>query len=74
MSRSCVTMPVASNSCVSPCDCLAYRFGNAADHPDRTPCYGSDMTETEWQVVRAALPVPAWLRGGAADPRAIAAA
>lgn len=41
------------------CDCLAHRFGNAADRPDHTPCYGSDMTEAEWQAVRTALPVPA---------------
>jgi hypothetical protein len=36
-------------------------FGNAADRPARTACYGSDPTEAEWQVVRASLPVPAWL-------------
>lgn len=51
-----------------PCDCLAHRFGNAADRPDRVPCYGSDMTEAEWQVVRAALPVPAWLEGRGGRP------
>jgi hypothetical protein len=42
---------------------LPSRSGNAADRPDRAPCYASDMTEKEWQVVRASLPVPAWLQG-----------
>nr|WP_312870376.1 transposase [Streptomyces himalayensis] len=41
----------------------AHRFGNAADGPDRGPCYGSDLTEAEWQVIRPLLPVPAWLQG-----------
>ncbi|WP_405853951.1 transposase [Streptomyces sp. NBC_01515] len=61
-------MSTASNSCVSLCDCLAHRFGNAADGPDRTRCYGSDMTEAEWQVVRAALPIPSWLQGRGRRP------
>lgn len=30
---------------------------------ERTARYVSDMTEAEWQVVRAVLPVPAWLEG-----------
>lgn len=63
MLQSCVSASGTSNSRVLPCDCLAHRFGNAADRPDRIPCYGSDMTEAEWQVVRASLPVPAWLEG-----------
>ncbi|REK84330.1 transposase [Streptomyces inhibens] len=58
-----MSLPTASNSRVSLCGCLAHRFGNAADHPDRIPCYGSDITEAEWQVVRAVLPLPAWLEG-----------
>ena len=55
--------PSEFNSLPSPCDCLAHRFGNAADQPDRAPAYGSDMTDTEWAVVRELLPVPAWLEG-----------
>jgi transposase len=66
--QSCVSVPGASNSRVSPCDCLAHRFGSAADRPDRSPCYASDMTEAEWQVVRASLPVPAWLEGRGGRP------
>lgn len=50
---------VESNSSSPACDCLASRFGNAADGPDRAPCYGSDVAEGEWQIVRALLPVPA---------------
>lgn len=68
MSQSCVTVPVASNSRVPSCECLAHRFGNAGDRPGRTPCYASDMTEAEWQEVRPALPVPAWLTGRGGRP------
>lgn len=46
------------------CDWLAHRYGNVADGPVRVRCYGSDLTEAEWQVVRPLLPVPAWLEGG----------
>ena len=66
--QSCVIVPAASNSRVSPCDCLAHRFGNAADRPDRVPVYPSDMTDEEWAVVRDALPVPAWLEGRGGQP------
>ncbi|MFJ1536667.1 transposase [Streptomyces mirabilis] len=52
-----------SNAPSPACDCLAHRFANAADGPDRVPCYGSDLTEAEWQVIRPLLPVPAWLQG-----------
>ncbi|MGW2522583.1 hypothetical protein ACWC09_37485 [Streptomyces sp. NPDC001617] len=61
--QSFALAPAEFNSPSLPCDCLAHRFGNAADGPDRAPCYGSDMTEAGWQVVRAVLPVPAWLEG-----------
>ncbi|AIJ12671.1 transposase [Streptomyces lividans] len=50
------------------CDCLAHRFGNAADGPQRVWCYGSDMTDAKWQVVRGGLPVPAWLEGRGGRP------
>ncbi|MFI6056553.1 IS5 family transposase [Streptomyces violascens] len=57
-----------SNSASSACDCLAHRFGNAADRPDRVPLYPSDMTDAEWAVVREAMPVPAWLEGRGGQP------
>lgn len=38
-------MPGRLNSAPSACDCLAHRFGNAADRPDRVRRYPSDMTE-----------------------------
>jgi transposase len=66
--QSCVTVPVSSNSRVSSCDCLAHRFGNAADRPERVPVYPSDMTDAEWAVVRDAMPVPAWLEGRGGQP------
>ncbi|MFE0380824.1 transposase [Streptomyces inhibens] len=72
MLKSCVSVPTASNSRVSLCDCLAHRFGDAADRPDRIPCYSSDVTEAEWQVVRALVLVlvlvPAWLEGRGGRP------
>ncbi|QYX83283.1 IS5 family transposase [Streptomyces akebiae] len=60
--------PVASNSRVSSCDCLAHRFGNAADRPERVRRYPSDMTDVQWAVVREAMPVPAWLEGRGGQP------
>jgi transposase len=47
------------------CDCLAHRLGNAADQPERTRRYDSDLTDAEWAIIRPLLPVP-WLnrRGG----------
>lgn len=50
--------PVGFNSPAVSCDCLAPRFGNATDHPDRERRYPSDMTDVEWAVVRDALAVP----------------
>jgi transposase len=68
LSQSCVTVLVPSNSRVSACDCLAHRFGNAADRPDRVRRYPSDMTDAQWAVVRDALPVPAWMEGRGGQP------
>lgn len=68
MSQSCVPVPVPSNSRMSACDCLAHRFGNAADRPDRVRRYPTDMTDAEWQVVRDVMPVPAWLEGRGGQP------
>lgn len=56
------------NSARSACDCLAHRFGNAADQPDRVPVYGSDMTDAQWAVVRDALPTPGWMEGRGGRP------
>lgn len=72
MPQSFAPACMESNSPSLSCDCLAHRFGNAADRPARTPCDVSDMTEAEWRVVRAVLPVPAWLEGRdtAGSPRA----
>jgi len=61
-------LPVESNSAPRSCDCLAHRFGNAGDRPDREPCYPSDMSDAEWAVMRDAMPVPAWLEGRGGQP------
>jgi transposase len=63
-----VVASVESSASTPECDCLAHRFGNAVDHPDRRPRYGTDMTDAEWAVVRAALPVPAWMDGRGGRP------
>ncbi|MFD8931484.1 IS5 family transposase, partial [Streptomyces mirabilis] len=68
MLQSVALASVESNAPSPACDCLAHRFGNAADGPDRVPCYGSDLTEAEWQVIRPLLPVPAWLQGRGGRP------
>jgi transposase len=72
LSQSCLTTLFPSNSRVSACDCLAHRFGNAADRPDRVRQYPSDMTDAEWHVVRDAMPVPAWLEERGGQPEATA--
>jgi transposase len=66
--RVYVLAPVESNALSALCDCLAHRFGNAADHPGRRPRFGSDMTDAEWAIVRLALPAPAWMDGRGGRP------
>jgi hypothetical protein len=68
MPQSSVSAPVASNWPSPSCDCLAHRFGNAVDRPDRRPAYPSDMSGREWAVVRDAMPVPGWLEGRGGQP------
>lgn len=68
MSQLYVATSEESSSSTPECDCLAHRFGNAADHPGRRRRYGTDMTDAEWVVVRAALPVPAWMDGRGGRP------
>lgn len=65
-----VLAPVKFNSAAPSCDCVAHRFGNAADHSKRVRRYPSDMTDSEWAVVRPLLPVPGWLRGRGGQPEA----
>ncbi|MFI5775477.1 IS5 family transposase [Streptomyces sp. NPDC051658] len=56
------------NSSVVSCDCLAHRFGNAADQPGRAPAYSTDLTDIEWRGLRPLLPVPGWLEGRGGRP------
>jgi len=65
-----VLAPLEFNSAAPSCDCVAHRFGNAVDHPERVRRYPSDMTDAEWAVVRPLLPVPGWLRGRGGQPEA----
>ncbi|GGN96793.1 hypothetical protein GCM10011579_098620 [Streptomyces albiflavescens] len=70
MPQFSVSMAWQSSSVALECDCLAHRFGNAADHRVREPRYPSDMTDAEWAAIRPLLPVPGWLRGRGARPEA----
>jgi transposase len=66
--QSVALVSAVSNSEARSCDCLAHRFGNAGDRPDRDRRYPSDMTDAEWAVVCDALPVPPWLEGRCGRP------
>lgn len=50
------------------CDCLAHRYGNAADRPRRRPVYPTDLTDGQWAVIVALIPVPAWIGGRGGRP------
>lgn len=63
MPQCSVLMAGQSSSVALECDCLAHRFGNAADNGARGRRYPSDMTDVEWTAVRQLLPMPGWLRG-----------
>ena len=70
MLQSSVPMPWQSTSVTWECDCLAHRFGNAADNGVRGRRYPTDMTDGEWARVRPLLPVPGWMRGRGGQPEA----
>lgn len=63
MSQSCVPMPAQSTAGTRERDCLAHRFGNAADNRLRERRYPSDMTDAESQLVKADAVVGAGTRG-----------
>ncbi|MFG2387231.1 IS5 family transposase [Streptomyces avermitilis] len=64
------TAETESTSVTLACDCLAHRFGNAADTPMRERRYPTDMTDAEWARVLPLLPVPGWMRGRGGRPEA----
>jgi len=68
--QSSASMPWQSSSSTPSCDCVAHRFGNAADNGVRQPRYPTDMTDAEWAAVRPLLPVPGWMRGRGGQPEA----
>ncbi len=47
MPQSFALACVESHSPSLSCDCLAHRFGNVADGPERVRCYACDMTEAK---------------------------
>jgi transposase len=68
MSQLYAVTSLEFNSARSVCDCLAHRFGSAADQPERAPVYNSDMTDAQWAVVRDEMPTPGWLEGRGGRP------
>jgi len=68
--QSFVPMAGQSSAVTWECDCLAHRFGNAADNPMRERRYPTDMTDAEWARVLPLLPVPGWMRGRGGRPEA----
>jgi transposase len=50
------------------CDCLAHRFGNAADRAMRIPVYPTDLTDAQWALIVPLIPVPAWMGGRGGRP------
>lgn len=70
MPQCSVSMGAQSSSVTLECDCLAHRFGNAADNGFRQSRYPTDMTDAEWTAVRPLLPVPGWMRGRGGQPEA----
>jgi hypothetical protein len=45
------------------CDCLAHRYGNAADRPERRPVYPTNLTNGQWAAIFGPIPVPARIGG-----------
>lgn len=70
MLHSYATAETESISVTLACDCLAHRFGNAADNGMRERRYPTDMTDAEWARVLPLLPVPGWMRGRGGRPEA----
>jgi transposase len=56
------------NYAASICDCVAHRFGHAADHRGRARTYPTDLTDTEWALLRPLIPTPAWILGHGGRP------
>ena len=50
------------------CDCLAHRFGNAADRAGRRAVYPTDLTDAQWAAIAPLIPIPAWIRGRGGRP------
>jgi transposase len=50
------------------CTCLAHLYGNAADRPARSRVYPTDLSDAQWEAVRALIPLPAWMGGMGGRP------
>ena len=54
------------------CDCLAHRYGNAANRPMRIPVYPTDLTDAQRALVAPLVAVPGWTTGCGGGRRATA--
>ncbi|CAG7614122.1 hypothetical protein SBRY_100235 [Actinacidiphila bryophytorum] len=70
MSQFYALASAGSSPATPSCDCLAHRFGNAADNGTRERRYPTDMTDAQWAAIRPLLPVPGWLQGRGGQPEA----
>jgi transposase len=70
LSQLYALVPTGTSAVTPSRDCLAHRFGNAADNGTRERRYPTDMTDAQWAAVRPLLPVPGWLQGRGGQPEA----
>jgi hypothetical protein len=50
------------------CDCLAHRYGDAADRRPRRRAYPTDLTDAQWAAIAPMVPAPAWMGGRGGRP------
>ncbi|MFE3760877.1 transposase [Streptomyces sp. NPDC059104] len=70
MSQRYAFVQAGSSPHTPSCDCLAHRFGNAADNGTRERRHPTDMTDAQCAVVLPLLPLPGRLEGRGGQPEA----
>ncbi|MFD9051876.1 transposase [Streptomyces zaomyceticus] len=58
----------ADNFTAHACACLPCRYGNVPSGPLHERAFETDMTDTEWEDVRAVIPSPPWMEGRGGRP------
>ena len=62
-------VPGTSNTVTLECDCYVHQFGAIAPRR-RESYYETDMSDAEWALVRASMPMPAWMESRGGRPEA----